>query len=463
MIRPELMVFWRRVEAADARIPVLRICAVKVVEAVFVSRLNFGNDDAVLAVTIQTLLFAQTCLCVCGRTDKFPLAPTVRHGFSLDVLIGTFAPAVIDVRLVIDASIVAIHMLRPKLYHLGLYPAVRIAHRTEELTVDSTVIRAVPVAGIGRNPGFQFCRLCAFKKFLLLSYRFIATPCLIIPLIAQILAAGSYLEGSKYIICVKVSVGACVRLARIVLWLDDDIGRAVAWYCHWGHRDGAHVVIASTHHAGLSLLARFRVGVNDGLCIILKVRLLVHSCTTIDAYLPVSRSIVLPLEVNIIVRAVIRFVVTQFETLVVDVAPMVVDELIAQDAKPVVAALDDGVGSAAVLAEFAGRTTVVAVVALTALRTGEVLVVVGRSILRTDAMLAMLPAALALVAVLAKFGLVEALATIHTKMLFPIVAIGTKAVLTVIILLTVFTQEAVLALLVIGALHAVGAEMVFIV
>ena len=258
-------------------------------------------------------------------------------------------------------------------------------------------------------------------------------------------------------------MSAGVRLARIVLWLDDDVGRAVGGYCHWGHRDGAHVVIASTHHACLAHLASFWVGVNDGLCIILKVRLLVHSCTTIDAYLPVSRSIVLPLEVNVIVRAVIRFVVAQFETLVVDVAPMVVDELIAQDAKPVVAALDDGIGATAVLAEFAGRTAVVAVIALTALRTGEVLIVVGRSILRTDTMLAMLPAALALVAVLAKLGLVEALATVHTKMLFPIVAIGTKAVLTVIILLTVLTQEAVLALLVIGALHAVGAEMVFIV
>ena len=258
-------------------------------------------------------------------------------------------------------------------------------------------------------------------------------------------------------------MSTCVRLARIVLWLDDDVRRTVAWYRHWGHRDGAHVVIASTHHAGLSRLASFRVGVNDNLRIILKVRLLVHSCTTIDAYLPVSRSIVLPLEVNVIVRAVIRFVVTQFETLVVDVAPMVVDELIAQDAKPVVAALDDGIGATAVLAEFAGRTAVVTVVALTALRTGEVLVVVGRSILRTDAMLAMLPAALTLVAVLAKFGLVEALAAIHTKMLFPFVAIGTKAVLTVIILLTVFTQEAVLALLIIGALHAVGAEMVLVV
>ena len=151
MIRAEHMVFGRRVEAADARVPVLRLCVVQVVVEVFVSRLNLWNDGALVVTAIQTFLPAQACLCFCSGTDKFPLAPTVRHGFALDVLVGTFAPAVIDVRLVIDTHVVAIHMLRPKMYHLGLYAAVWIAHYTEELTMEFVVIRAVPVASIGRN------------------------------------------------------------------------------------------------------------------------------------------------------------------------------------------------------------------------------------------------------------------------------------------------------------------------
>ena len=151
MIRPELMVFWRRVEAADARIPVLRICAVKVVEAVFVSRLNFGNDDAVLAVTIQTLLFAQTCLCVCGRTDKFPLAPTVRH-----CILHCFTLAHADkaVGAVIIITVKLEHMLSINLNRIGRNAAVRIAHYAEVLIVVFT--------GISIDNSFQRRCLCAF-------------------------------------------------------------------------------------------------------------------------------------------------------------------------------------------------------------------------------------------------------------------------------------------------------------
>jgi hypothetical protein len=128
----------------------------------------------------------------------------------------------------------------------------------------------------------------------------------------------------------------------------------------------------------------------------------------------------------------------------------------------VVAALHDGVGGAAVLAKLAARATLVAFVALVALRTGEVLVVIDISIIRADAVLAMFPATVALVAVLAKLRLVEAVTAIHTKMLFPVVAFGTKVVVAVIVCLTIFAHEAVLALLVVGTLHAVGAEMLIV-
>ena len=96
------------------------------------------------------------------------------------------------------------------------------------------------------------------------------------------------------------------------------------------------------------------------------------------------------------------------------------------------------------------------------MRTGEVLVVIDISIIRADAVLAMFPAPLALVAVFAKLGLVEAVAAVITNMCFPVVAFGTKAVLAVIILLAVLAKKAVLALLVIGTPHAVGAEMLFV-
>jgi hypothetical protein len=140
---------------------------------------------------------------------------------------------------------------------------------------------------------------------------------------------------------------------------------------------------------------------------------------------------------------------------------MVLYKLIACNAQPVLAALHDGVGSAAVRAEFAVRAALVAFVALVALRASEVLVVVfGKEIIGADVVRAVFVAILALVAVLAKFRLVEAVAAVHTKMLFPVVAFGTEAVLAVIVLLTFFAEQAVLTLHVVWTLHAIGAEMV---
>ena len=90
------------------------------------------------------------------------------------------------------------------------------------------------VASINGDTKLQFWRLCAFIMVFPFREKFETIAKIIIPLIFQVLAAGSYPESSKdYILRIFV------RLARIVLGLGNDVRRTVGGYWHTRHRDCA--------------------------------------------------------------------------------------------------------------------------------------------------------------------------------------------------------------------------------
>ena len=84
-------------------------------------------------------------------------------------------------------------------------------------------------------------------------------------------------------------------------------------------------------------------------------------------------------------------------------------------------------------------------------------------ILGTIAVLAVLPAAFAHVTILAQLVKLKAFAAVIAQMLFPFIVIfGADTVVAVIIFLTILTQTAVFTLHVVGALSALGADVVFV-
>ena len=90
--------------------------------------------------------------------------------------------------------------------------------------------------------------------------------------------------------------------------------------------------------------------------------------------------------------------------------------------------------------------------------------IVKIEILGTHIVFAMLPAVFAHMTVFAKLVQFEAFTAHFAKMLVPLgIIVRAYTVLAVVIFHTVFAESAILALIVIGASHALGTEMIFII
>lgn len=245
-----------------------------------------------------------------------------------------------------------------------------------------------------------------------------------VPLVADVLAASLNGVGS---IARLLIINDIAHLAFIVLWLVDDVGRSVFGYRNIGHDDCAEGLFTyGAADAGPAVSVLLRVRLYDGNGRAFCMYILVDSTATIEADVPMSVFVALPLCADICVST-IGIVVAFLEALLVGVAPMF-HELAALYAKFVFAAHRLCVGQATDGAELAFIATVTAFEAVTALIADEVVaVVVERAIVRAIVVFAMitLGTTLAFAAVLAELIGVEAVATVCAKVLFPFITFRT--------------------------------------
>lgn len=256
-------------------------------------------------------------------------------------------------------------------------------------------------------------------------------------MVAEVLAA------SPYGVCgIARSFAECdvAHFAFIVLWLIDDIRRTVFWNGKIRNRNCAEELFTdSAEYVSLAVPVLLRVRLCDGNRFTFCMGILVNSSATIEANVPMSVAVALPLCADICVNA-IGIVVTLLEALLVGIAPMF-HELAAFYAKLVCTAYRFCVSLAASNAEFAFVATVTAFEAVATLVADKVVAVVfERAVVRTVIVFAVIAfsTTLALAAELAKFVWIEAVAAVCAKMLFPFVSFRTESVLAVIVALTIF-------------------------
>ena len=205
------------------------------------------------------------------------------------------------------------------------------------------------------------------------------------------------------------------------------------------------------------------VGLGNGHRLAFGMESFADSRTAIEAHMPMGIAVALPIVGHICVSAG-GIVVALLKTLLVGIAPMV-GKGKACHAKLMLTALRLSVGEATSEAQLAIVATIVAFEAVVTLLTNKVVAIFEVKAIGAVVMHAMITIGtiLALAAELTKFVHLEAVAAIAADVLIPFGAIGTEAMLAMIVLLAIGTKEAILTVRLVGTNHAARANVLFII